>query len=401
MRPGTPGFIGAKLREAREARVLNASVLADILGVSRQAVSQYENGKQTPAPQVMRRIAEVLNVPPHYFLTPSLASSDGTLYWRSLASATKAVRLGVERRFGWMRSIEAFLRGYLTFPRANLPDFDVPNDIGRLDDHHVEAMATEARRFWGLKDGPISNVTWLIENNGVIMARFDLGAEKLDAFSQWDARNGAPYVVLGADKASAARSRFDAAHELAHLLLHKRLGQTTVNTTTLHPLIEGQAHRFAGAFLLPAASFAADLYGNPSLSLFRSLKEKWRVSIALMIMRSKKLGIIGPEQARRLWINYSSNGWKRGEPYDDIFEPEQPRLLRRSIELLVDRNVIPREEIPFRLALSASDIEKIVGLPLGYFGKDDGCRVSLRSGDTGDGNSRPDEPKTLKFPTAS
>jgi Zn-dependent peptidase ImmA (M78 family)/transcriptional regulator with XRE-family HTH domain len=378
---------------------MNGTALADILGITRSAVSQYENGKQTPAPQVMRRIAEVLNVPTHFFLIPPNPSGLGTLYWRSLASATKAARLGVERRFGWMQSIVGFLRGYLTFPRVNLPDFDVPADIARLDDHHIESMAIETRRFWGLKDGPISNVAWLIENNGAIMARFDLGADKLDAFSRWDENERIPYIVLGADKASAARSRFDTAHELAHILIHRRLSQTIVNTTTLYPLIEEQAHAFARAFLLPAASFAADLSSNPSLALFRSLKEKWRVSIALMIVRATKLGLIGSEQERRLWINYSCNGWKRGEPLDDVFEPEQPRLLRRSIELLIDRNVIPRSEISFRLALSATDIEKIAGLPAGYFGRDDGCRLSIRPDAPQDGEAHPGEPRTLKFPS--
>jgi transcriptional regulator with XRE-family HTH domain len=70
MRPGSPGFVGQRLREAREARELTAVALADLIGVTRQAVSQYENGLQTPAPEVMRRITEVVRLPYHFFLAP-------------------------------------------------------------------------------------------------------------------------------------------------------------------------------------------------------------------------------------------------------------------------------------------------------------------------------------------
>ena len=58
MRSGTPRFVGGRLRQAREARGVSASALAALLGVSRQAVSQYERGPETPSPAVMHRIAE-------------------------------------------------------------------------------------------------------------------------------------------------------------------------------------------------------------------------------------------------------------------------------------------------------------------------------------------------------
>lgn len=47
--------------------------------------------------------------------------------------------------------------------------------------------------------------------------------------------------------------------------------------------------------------------------------------------------------------------------------PEQPRLLRRTIDLLVDENVMPLASIPQQVGLAASDIEALAGLPEGYF----------------------------------
>ena len=45
----------------------------------------------------------------------------------------------------------------------------------------IEEIATDVRRFWNLGDGPISNVTLLLENNGAIVTRTEMGADNLDA----------------------------------------------------------------------------------------------------------------------------------------------------------------------------------------------------------------------------
>ena len=64
-----------------------------------------------------------------------------------------------------------------------------------------------------------------------------------------------PIVVLGSDKGAAVRSRFDAAHELAHLLLHSKFDEKDLKNATRFKQIERQADRFAGAFILPATTF--------------------------------------------------------------------------------------------------------------------------------------------------
>ena len=115
MRPGTPQFVGARLREVRESRFLNANQLAGLIGVSRQAISQYEIGFQTPSPEVMRRIIEVLNVPMQRFLLPAQDDS-ATMFWRSMSSATKSARLAARRRHLWVREIVGYLQTIVEFP---------------------------------------------------------------------------------------------------------------------------------------------------------------------------------------------------------------------------------------------------------------------------------------------
>ena len=177
-----------------------------------------------------------------------------------------------------------------------------------------------ARRFWGLNDHSISNMVWLIENHGGLVGRMELGSEKLDAFSQWNREESTPYFILGSDKESAARSRYNLAHELGHLSIHRNVSRDLFADKAIFKLIESQANRFAGCFLLPESTFGAEFVRRPTLDLFRSLKNKWNVSIQLMIMRCSDLGIISPTikrgylpacppvvgVARSLWTRQSS-----------------------------------------------------------------------------------------------
>jgi Zn-dependent peptidase ImmA (M78 family)/DNA-binding XRE family transcriptional regulator len=366
MKPGTPGFVGRRLKLARDARGISAISLADLLGVSAQAISQYENGHNSPAPEVMKSICDVLNLPLHFFLKPPARSAPGVLFARSMHSATKEARTRAEGRYEWFREIVAYLRNFVAFSPVKFPDFDLSADPAGIAENDIERIAVEVRRQWGLGDGPISNVAWLLENNGAIIARHKLGSDKLDAFSEWT-ESGVPYIIFGADKGSTARSRYDAGHELGHMILHRSIRDNAVlQKTPTFALIEAQANRFAGAFLLPSSTFAEDFY-TPSIDSLRVLKSKWKVSIAFMIMRAGDLGLVSSDQKRRLLINLARRGWRLKEPLDDELEPEMPRYLRRCFDLLIDNGIVRRNEIPFQLALPENDIEELAGLPRGYF----------------------------------
>lgn len=56
--------IGARIRQAREAKGLTQQALAKAVRVSRPAVSQWEDGTSTPRPKKLPSIAEALDVDP-------------------------------------------------------------------------------------------------------------------------------------------------------------------------------------------------------------------------------------------------------------------------------------------------------------------------------------------------
>ena len=375
MKSGTPGFVGARLREAREVRNLTAVALSEMLGVTPQAVSQYEGGKSSPSPEVLRGIAATVNLPEHFFLRAEREYERGTIFYRSMSSATKSARARAERRFSWLRDIVRYLTEFVELPESNFPNLNLPADPLHLSDEEIEEAAGEVRRYWGLRDGPISNMVLLLENQGAVIARDRLGADTLDGLSEFVAEDQRPYIIVGTDKGSPVRWRFDVAHELAHIVLHAGVATDRFSRPEQFKRIEQQAHRFAGAFLLPAAPFGEDLFAA-NLDALQAIKPKWKVSIGMMITRAHQLGFISDDATKKLWINASRRGWRRVEPYDESMEAEEPRLLRRAVELVLTEGAQTPEDVLSAMALPAVDVEALCGLPTGYLSTF--ARVALR-----------------------
>ncbi len=362
---GTPGFVGARLTQARQARALTSVALADLLDVESPSISNYEHGRQTPSPEVMDKIVDLLHQPYNYFLRPIGANHEEDIWWRSMSSATKLARSRAFARHTWLREIISYLGEYLNFPSVNIPAFNLPADIREITSDSIEEIALECRRHWKLGIAPVADIVLLLENNGVIISRGELGAETLDAYSQRPEDSENPIIFLGAGKASAVRSRHDASHELGHLILHRHVKASEMKNPAQFRLIEDQAHRFAAAFNLPAQGFAEQLWA-PTMDAFLALKPHWKVSIGAMIVRCGQLGILNEVQHKRAWINMNRKGWRSFEPLDDRLIPEQPRLLRRSFELLVNEGIKTPEQIISDLCLNPRDVESLACLNPGY-----------------------------------
>lgn len=359
----TPGFVGARLVEARRARDLSATDLAGLVGVSVQSVSKYENGHQTPKLDVFHAIARALNMPRDYFLRPVAAPDSCPVFWRGKLSAPPGKRERAAVRLEWMKEVVDYVGGYFDFPKLNVPTF-LSDDLESLDAHGLRDIATDLRAHWGIRPGPFPDVLEKMEANGILVSRIHVGAEKLDAFSQWSDRFGLPFVVLGRDKASAVRQRFDALHELAHLVLHRNVSEKRLNDRAYYNLLERQADRLAGFLLLPEKEFSDELFAA-SLDGFLAMKERWGASVGAMIMRCRAMEILSEEGARSMWINYNRRGWAKGEPLDDRIEKERPYMLRRSFEKLIEANVQTPADIMTALPIPPADIEEIADLESG------------------------------------
>lgn len=315
---GTSGtFQPERLKLARD--LLNASQadLAEQAAVTPAAISQFESGDTRPSDDTLKLLAKAAGVPVGFLLRPMGDTHEG--FFRSLRKSSVA-----QRRFA--RSLAYLVHDLAEDPSGShrLADVAVP-DLGIRtldpDSSLIADAARTVRRQWKVPAGPIEDVVGLLEQHGVLVIRLPLDAADVDAFSLPFADR--PVVVLGADKGDRARSRFDAAHELGHLVMH---GESMWGVKE----VETQAHRFAAEFLMPASDIRDELPSRPDWPRLFALKQKWQVSIAALLMRSRDLDVMDPTAYTTAMKGLSARGWRRQEPIN-LGEPEGPA---RTTELL-------------------------------------------------------------------
>ena len=376
---GVEGFIGERLTEAREARgILTMSTFADMLEVSRNAVSLYEMNKVKPRPEVLAKMADKLSVKEAYFFLPILGSDPSLVFQRSRHALTKHHRTIAERWFDWTKYvIDVYLKKYIDMPPLNLPsrrDLGVPDDPRQLTNSMIEDIAVKCREHWGLGLFPLDNLTATLENNGIFITHGLTNSDKLDAFSSISEFDDSFHIFLGTDKGSATRTRFDGSHEFGHLVLHSHLTKEFV-TDKIHKLLESQANRFAGAFLMPANSFKKDVWMT-SIEAFKALKKDWKASVGAIIKRCDDLGLLGEDESRvrGLWIKYRS-AWQEIE--EDNLELERPQLMKNSVDVLLESGIVTKRQMLHELPFIRTDIERMLNLPDGYLEDDFGTVIQL------------------------
>lgn len=359
-RKGVQGFQCSRLSQIIEVRRQTQAQLAAMIGVSTGTMSKWVNDSQAPERESLERLAQVLNVSPEWFTRPTLTEISTPLY-RSNASAYASARRMLKARLEWAQDITVALDEFVDFPDVNLPNLHFGN-LDEITCADIEQAAGDCRERWRLGRAPIQDLALAAESAGIIVIREDTGVAQIEGLSAWSRILNRPLIFLSADKDNGFRSRFDLAHEIGHLVLHRY-----ISAPIDHAEIERQAHYFAGALLLPAESFALDVQIPSTLDDLLMLKHRWGVSVAAIIMRLRALDLIDEDGKRSLFKRLSSRWGRKSEPGDNARKPEQPRLLQRTIELLVDEKIMLPENIPQHFGLADTDIASLTALPLHYF----------------------------------
>lgn len=340
-----------RLTLARWAAELTKRELAERAGVSPASISQYESGKTSPSSPVAARLALACGVPFAYLhRSPERRRPDLTSrsFFRSLRSTPQRERDRADALAEHVLDVVDVIERRVSLPAVNVPQIS-PGTGSRTE---IEDVAAEVRAEWQVPHGPIANVVRLLEANGVVVARLMSNGRKLDAFSRWFGDR--PLVVLWADKGDKARSRFDAAHELGHLVMHSDADQS--NQTQ-----EREANMFASAFLMPAALVSGDLVRvsptNSGWSDVRERRARWGVSASALLYRSRELGALPESAFRRAMQNYARHGLREVDGRE-LGAPERPVLLARAADAFGESY----EAIAMEAALPLGQVEDIMDL---------------------------------------
>jgi Zn-dependent peptidase ImmA (M78 family)/transcriptional regulator with XRE-family HTH domain len=363
--------------------------------LSPQAVSAYENGTRRPTAEALSQLSRVFDIPIAYFKEerPFPVTADSAVFFRSTASArTRRNQEMRKQQATWAYEVAAWLNQHVALPEFSASSFwdeDYTEGMPSLpeqSEESIEEAANGLRTAWAMGSGPIPDLVALLESRGIRVVRQASGSAKLDAFSR--IVNAQPMIFLSSDKGAGPRSRFDAAHELGHLLLHPHLTSDEISDPQILKRIENEANCFAGAFLMPESSFTREIHGV-TLGAFLAMKPRWKMSAQAIIRRCLNLGAIDQSQYERLCVDISARGMRRNEPYDDQIPPENPTVLRRAWELLIKHEVVSRHGIVEELQLPPKVIAATLGVPADTFETDNVINLEFRVRSTNSENLAP------------
>ena len=315
--------IGQRIRLSRHAAGLSLRDLEARIGnrVTAQAISKYERDEATPGSGVLIALADALGVPVDYLASDRDMALEAVEFRRKkLTSKREEAR--IEARV--LRLLERYLtiEELLAMPIAWDRPREAPWPVLRAP-AEAEHAARGLRAHWGLGIDPIANLVDLAEERGIKVVSTDLtDIDGLTARVRREDGSAASVIVVNR-KDWGERQRFTIAHELGHMVLDvaRKIDE------------EKAAHRFAGAFLMPAETLRMEMgkhRRSVSWGELFDLKRMFGVSVQALTYRCKDLGIFGHALFRRLFDEFARRGW-RSPPYREprAMEGEKPRRFER------------------------------------------------------------------------
>jgi Zn-dependent peptidase ImmA (M78 family)/transcriptional regulator with XRE-family HTH domain len=365
-----PLFTPAMLVMTREAKGWSQRDLAQRTGLSQAVISKIESGAVEVSEERLTLLADKLDCPPKLLCQPAplVDNANTCLHHRRRASklsaaATRRIegiahltRLTVEGIFeGVQVQLEtdvepaefAAASSSAMSVEVRSEDASPTLESGPFDLSRADSAARRLREQWHLT-GPIANLIETLEQHGILVVHRSLGSRAQDGVSSWPADLAQPPLIVINQDLPADRARFTVAHELGHLLLHRTPSDNA----------ENEANRFAGELLVPAADIVEELSGLTTGDFARlaRLKEKWGVSIGMLVQRARDLEVISDRQFREFRVRLSRLGWDINEP--GSLRPETPTLLNKAINIGRETYGLSTEELANMACMTTAGFER-------------------------------------------
>lgn len=354
-------FDGTRLGVARRLRGLTKTALANEVGVTATAIAQYEKGGR-PTQVTLASLCLALGLPREFFGAgrPISLLPASSAHFRSLRSTSAAAREQALAFGELCLELVSLIDQYVDLPPINLPDVRMPEAIESDD---IDRAVAELKAAWGIGAGPVGSVVQLLESNGVVTMRLPPSTDpRVDAFSTH--AGARPLVFLSSRTNDKARGRFDAAHELGHLIIHP-------DTEPGSKIVENQAHSFAAEFLMPRKEIIEQLPRRIDWPHLHELKKFWGVSLRALVYRSKTLGVMSDASYRR--ANQQLSVWGLPEP-GPLGPAESPKLLGMARSLMVEGG------IDFDAVLTSGRISAEIADQILMAASEERLRVSFAAG---------------------
>lgn len=328
-------FSVARLELARKRRRHTARSLSEAAGISHVTLSRIVNGRQTADPSTVAALVAALNYPEAFFFKDDPEPTEvEAVSFRSLTGMTAKERDAALAAGSLAFEVIAWVSERFDLPETDLLDLSA--------ERSPAGAARMVRQHWSIGEKPIGNMIKLLESKGVRIFSLAEDTKNVDAFSRW--RGDQAFMFLNTFK-SAERSRFDAAHELGHLVMHKHGGPQGRQA-------EDEANQFASAFLMPEADVKSTIPYVTSIEQIVRTKRRWGVAAVALAYRLNKLSLLTEwqyVQANRLY--------RSSEP--DGLPPEQSAVWEMVLQELW-RDGLTRSHIASELGLPDDELGSLL-----------------------------------------
>ena len=346
--------LGQRIKVSRQAMGLSLRDLESKIDnrVSAQAISKYERDESVPSSGVLSALAEALGVSEDYLV------SNTDIVLESVDFRKKSFTSAKEKNQVEAKVLD-FLERYLTVEDIlGLPtvNWDMPREAPWpiLNDLvEVEQAALNLRLYWRVGKNPIPNLVVSLEDRGIKILSIPLSdnIEGLTARVSRNKRKSTSSVIVVNRNEWGERQRFTIAHELGHMVLE--VGSRVDE--------EKAAHRFAGAFLMPAETLRSEIgkfRKSMGWSELFELKRLFGVSVQALTYRCMEIGIFNRSLFQYLFNEFKRRGWRTfpyKEPYA-IEKEEEPTRFQRLCYRALAENLISEAKTAELLGLSVHEL---------------------------------------------
>lgn len=307
------------LRYYRLKNSMTKKELADKSNLTSMAITNYENGTRKPSMEILKKLAEALNVRVSDFLAvrnDKLVFAHGEFRKTSTLTVTKQeyVRESVEEYFSRFYTVVELLGGEV------LPEAPECHALSMTGD--IEEDARAMRQHLGIaEEGPVNDLITILENKGILIYVCDIESNKFSGMNGFV--NDRPYIIVNGNM-SPERNRSTISHELAHLVFDWPEDMDDKE-------VEDTATAIAGAFLFPKADAIRELgiRRNSVTNDMSLVCREYGISMYLLVKRAQIANIISKEAAQRFYIRANSFGWRTNEP--SRIAPEKPNLFEQLV----------------------------------------------------------------------
>ena len=352
-------MIGKRLKVARAAAGLSLRRLEARIGnlVTAQAIGKYKRNESVPGSAVLVALADALEVSVDYLAGDQEMVLEGVEFRKKKITSRReeaqveAQVLNLLERYLLVEDLLGLRSVEWHSPRE--APYPVVHDISEAD-----LAARSLREHWSLGNDPIPNLVELLEEQGIKVLAVD--SVKIDGLTARARRAGhspVPVIVVNGN-AWRERQYFTLAHELGHLIMEvaSRLNE------------EKAAHRFAGAFLMPADALWAKVgkhRTSVSIGELLVLKQVFGASVQAITYRCRDLGIFGERLFRHLFDTFARVGW-RTPPYEEPLarEGERPKRFERLTFRALAEGVVSEPKAAELLGISVHELNRRMENPL-------------------------------------